>query len=46
VWIEWGGTWYPGYVIVPNADGTVFVRYDGYGTQYDESVPATRLRVP
>jgi hypothetical protein len=45
VWIEWQGTWWPGSVrSVDGSSGRVFVHYEDWSSDYDESVAPTRLR--
>lgn len=41
--IEWSGGWYPGTILRADA-GRYRVRYDGYGSHWDEWVTAARLR--
>lgn len=41
--IEWSGTWYPGKIIEAKKDSWK-IHYDGYGANYDEWVPAKRLK--
>ena len=43
VLIEWGGQWYAGSVLNIGKAG-VWVRYEGYGHEWDEAVPLARLR--
>ena len=43
--VLWKGDWYPAHVRAPvRNDGTCPIRYDGYGTEYNEAVPSARLR--
>lgn len=45
VHIEWQGAFYPGRVITVLEGGQVRVHYLGYGSESDENVPRTRLRI-
>jgi hypothetical protein len=43
--VLWKGKWYPAKVIKVNEDQTnCFIRYDGYGAEWDEWVSAQRFR--
>lgn len=42
--VLWNGRWFDAEVIAPGRDGRVRVRYDGYATEWDESVTADRVR--
>ena len=44
--ILWSGSWYDGTVLQPLADGRALVRYDGWGSRWDEIVTLDRLRLP
>ncbi|WP_051341443.1 serine hydrolase [Azospirillum halopraeferens] len=45
--VLWEGDWYPARVRgEPDRNGACPVRYDGYGSEDDESVPPKRLRAP
>lgn len=42
--VEWKGKWYPAQVTKVNKDGTqCFIRYDGYGSDWDEWVGKNRI---
>lgn len=41
--IEWSGVWYKGSVLEIK-NGQYKVHYDGWGSNYDEWVPQTRLK--
>jgi hypothetical protein len=41
--VEWSGSWYPAKV--QKVDGTkFFIRYDGYGSEWDEWVSGARIK--
>lgn len=41
--VEWSGRWYPAQTLQAR-DGRYLVRYDGYGSNWDEWVPPSRIR--
>lgn len=41
--VEWGGTWWPATVLDLNG-ADVKIHYDGYGANWDEWVPPSRIR--
>lgn len=41
--VEWSGRWYPAQILQAR-DGRYLVRYDGYGSNWDEWVPPSRIR--
>ena len=43
VTVEWSGRWYPAQIL-QTRDGRSLVRYDGYGSNWDEWVPPGRIR--
>lgn len=44
--VLWKGQWYPARVTKVNEDQTkCFIRYDGYGSEWDEWVTEGRIRV-
>jgi len=46
VHVEWNGTWWAGEILALNPDGAVRIHYSGWGSQFDEIVPRTRLQIP
>jgi hypothetical protein len=44
--VSWKGQWYPARVTKVNEDQTkCFIRYDGYGSEWDEWVASDRIKV-
>ena len=43
---EWAGKWLPVDVTAVRADGKVRIHWVGWGEQFDEELPRTRLRFP
>lgn len=43
VQIEWKGQWYPGKIMEVKNNG-FYISYDGYGSEWYETVPASRLK--
>ena len=44
--VNWKGAWYKAKVIRVNEDQTrCFIRYDGYGSEWDEWVGRNRIRI-
>ena len=43
--VEWSGGWYPARILQVK-DGRFLIRYDGYGSQWDEWVTPARIRKP
>ena len=43
---EWAGKWLPVDVLAVRADGKVRIHWVGWGDQFDEELPRTRLRFP
>lgn len=41
--VEWSGRWYPAQILQAK-DGRYLIRYDGYGSNWDEWVPPSRIR--
>lgn len=41
--VEWSGRWYQAQILQAK-DGRYLVRYDGYGSNWDEWVPPSRIR--
>jgi hypothetical protein len=46
VQVEWKGNWWRGEVMQVLDDGTVLIHYTGWGDNWDEVVPRSRLRLP
>ncbi len=46
VQVEWGNSWWAGEVLSLTADQTVKIHYAGWGAEWDEVVPRSRLRLP
>jgi hypothetical protein len=44
VFIEWGGTWYPGSIKAVRGDDRYEISYEGYSSSWDEEVGLERLR--
>jgi hypothetical protein len=44
VFVEWKGAWWPAKIRAVKKDGW-FIRYDGYGPEWDETVGASRVKV-
>ena len=44
--VEWGGTNWNGRVLQLFRDGNVKIHYEGWGAEWDEVVPRTRLQLP
>ncbi len=42
--VKWQGEWWPARVL-EEKDGTHLIRYDGYGSEWDEWAPPARLRL-
>ncbi len=42
--VEWRGSWWPAVVLEPRGVGRWLVRYDGYGSDWDEVVGRDRIR--
>ena len=42
--VEWNGTWWAGEIVAVNDDGTVRIHYCGWESQWDETMPRTRLQ--
>jgi hypothetical protein len=43
---EYGGQWWPARVLALEEDGQVKITYPGWGKEWDEIVPRSRLRLP
>jgi hypothetical protein len=44
--VEWNGGWYTGKILeLPGAD-SIRIHYEGYESNWDETVPRSRLRLP
>jgi hypothetical protein len=43
LFVEWKGTWYPAEILA-SAAGSNFIRYTGYGSEWDEWVMDERMR--
>ncbi len=43
---HYGGVWYPAHALRPSRSGAVRIRYDGYGSEWDENLPRASLRRP
>jgi hypothetical protein len=43
--VMWGGTWWAARVLTLPPDGTVKIHYIGWGSNWDEAVPRTRLQL-
>jgi hypothetical protein len=46
VHVEWQGSCWTGEVLALNDDGTVRIRYVGWGSEWDETVARSRLQLP
>ncbi len=46
VLIEWEGSWYPGVILAVRPNGKYRIRYDDHSSDWDEDVPASRLKRP
>ena len=46
VHVEWYGSWWAGEVLELNQDRTVRIHYSGWDSQFDETVPRSRLQIP
>jgi hypothetical protein len=44
VFIEWRGSWWPAKIRAVKTQGW-FIRYDGYGPEWDETVGPSRIKV-
>ncbi|MBX3206359.1 MAG: hypothetical protein KF764_14900 [Labilithrix sp.] len=42
--VEWRGSWWPAVVLEKRGGGRWLVRYDGYGSDWDEVVGPERIR--
>ncbi|HKB41369.1 MAG TPA: agenet domain-containing protein [Gemmataceae bacterium] len=42
---EWQGSWWPAEVIAVRKDGSVKVHFPGWGSEWDEVVPRSRVRL-
>ena len=43
LFVDWKGTWYPAEIL-SSANGSYFIRYSGYGSEWDEWVTPDRMR--
>jgi hypothetical protein len=43
VWIKWGGSWYRGQILRVTKTGYK-ITYDGFGSNWDEVVPRSRIK--
>lgn len=43
VFVEWQGSWWGAKILSVPAKGKYRVRYDGYGAEWDEDAPSTRV---
>lgn len=43
--VEWQGSWWPATVLRQQRGGAALIRYDGYGPEWDEVVPASRMKL-
>ena len=46
VHVEWNSTWWAGEIVALNPDRSVRIHYSGWESQFDETVPRTRLQIP
>jgi hypothetical protein len=44
--VLWTDSWYDGTVLQPLPDGRILIRYDGWGSRWDEPVTPDRVRLP
>src|SRR5205814_2120639 len=43
--VEWHGTWYPAKIL-EQKDGKFYIKYDGWGDEWNEWVGKERIRLP
>jgi hypothetical protein len=44
--VDWNGSWWKGEILAVNQDHSVRVHYTGWGSEFDETVPRSRLETP
>lgn len=45
VQVQWGSTWYPADILKKNKNGTMRIRFRGWGESFDEDVPLNRIQL-
>lgn len=41
--VSWGGSWWPATIVGQERGGALRIHYDGWGTEWDETVDARRI---
>ena len=43
LFVEWRGSWWPATLLSTEKNGALRIHYDGWGSEWDETVDATRV---